>query len=365
MTPEGCVERCPGCRYRELSEEESDAKKQSWAENWLQPLVDNIRPIEAPSKRWGYRKKALLHAESSSLGWRFGLLKRRGWETELIEISDCPLHSPELNRAVKAIASAFPREMPIAFVQVSGHFVTLVLKCKAVDEWRTCAKNAEEPLRRAGIGSLQINWNPSAGRRPLSSRHQELIFGEKILHDGETKYSALSFRQQIPELEKKAQILSENHLASFSPLAIVDLYSGAGTTLARWHLRGWNTLGVELMGEAVSVAEINAPHALVLKGRAEQRIPQIDSWLDENQRRSNFVLYTNPPREGHEPEVNEWILGAAPRGLAYLSCNPKSLARDLQALSDAYVARIAHPFDFFPQTDHVESLVLLRRRHVG
>jgi len=359
MIPNGCVEQCPGCRYRQLSPEESDARKQAWAEQCLVGLGP-IAPIASPSKRWGYRRKVLLHAEYGENGWRLGLLKRRGWDSELIEIPNCPIHAPELNVTFHVLKNLLNQQpnLPLAFVLASGPLLTLVLKCKENKVHKEWARGTEKLLKEQGVEGLQLNWNPSAGRRPVSSRHQEIIFGPKLAHDGEGFYGALSFRQQIAELEKLAARESERFLAGLGQRRIVDLYSGSGTTLRLWEKLGWDCVGVELQGDAVEAAAKNAPLSLLLKGKVEQRIPQLDEWLGKSE--EGFVLYTNPPRTGQGPAVNEWILSARPAAIAYLSCNQKSLAADLHALAPMYRVQRVLPLDFFPQTDHVESLTLLR-----
>jgi 23S rRNA (uracil1939-C5)-methyltransferase len=79
------------------------------------------------------------------------------------------------------------------------------------------------------------------------------------------------------------------------------------------------------------------------------------------------VVVLNPPRAGLDARVPETLeraaggtFGAAPQGLVYVSCNPATLARDLARLP-SYRVRSARPFDMFPQTAHVETLVVLER----
>ncbi len=356
--PSGCVEACPGCRYRELSPAESNRQKQAWSERNLGFLGVPLPSLDSSRHRWGYRRKACLHAELRADGWALGLRRRRGRETELIAIPDCPLHSPELNQMLHRLVPLLPREIPLAFVLATGALLTLVLKCRASEDWRAWARSLEPRLRPAGVEGLQVNWHPSAGHRVLSSRHQERIFGPYFLHDGEVFYGAQSFRQQIPELEQKAVSLAEDFLADARRERVVDLYSGGGSTLARWRRRGWNAVGVEMGGEACRVAEKNAPSTLILRGKVEHRLIQLAGDYPPE----SFVLYTNPPRDGHSASVLAWILAARPVRLAYLSCNPRSLARDLKILAEQYAVHGIHPFDFFPQTDHVESLALLELR---
>src|SRR5206468_2777933 len=111
------------------------------------------------------------------------------------------------------------------------------------------------------------------------SRHQELVFGPALVAEDGLLYGAQSFRQQIPELEGAALGAAEKFLAGAGTPVAIDLYCGAGASLRRWLARGWSAAGVELVGEACVAAERNAPGALVLKGKVEHRLPQLESFL--------------------------------------------------------------------------------------
>ncbi|MGZ3706933.1 MAG: hypothetical protein ACXVA8_12970, partial [Bdellovibrionota bacterium] len=305
---------------------------------------------------------ALLHARLiPGSGWNFGLLRRLGPQsrlTELVAIPDCPLHESSLNFRLMVLRTLIPLDAPLVFVQASGAILTLVLKCARNEEWIAWARSLEPALREAGVESLYLNWNPAAGRRALSARHQEKLFGPDLIWEGGFAHGALSFRQQIPEVEDAALDRAEEFLATAGISAAVDFYSGAGASLARWVKRGWRAAGVELVAEACRAAEVNAPGATVLKGRVEHRLPQLGEFISG----APFVLYTNPPRDGHAGEALAWIALSRPERIAYLSCNQRTLARDLQALAPFFEIESVQPFDFFPQTDHVESLALLRRK---
>ncbi|MGZ3694820.1 MAG: class I SAM-dependent RNA methyltransferase [Bdellovibrionota bacterium] len=352
MIPAGCVEACPGCKQRELSATESSAQKEAWVSTNLEQLCSRILPIAIPNQRWGYRRKATLHARWRENRWQFGLIRRRIREEIFIAIPECPVQTSALNTLFGA-CEGLPEALPLAFVQISGSALTLVLKSARSEALLSLAKDCLTKLAGAGAAAIFINWNPAAGRRVLSSRHMEQIYGPKFLSEHGLAHGPSAFRQQIPELEEQAQALAAVHLQEFAQ--IIDLYCGLGATLARWRKAGKEAIGVELVGEACELAEINAPGAKILKGKTEDRLPQL---VELN---ASLGIFTNPPRDGHGEKVCAWLESSGAKRIAYLSCNMRSLRDDLYLLP-SYEAKLVQPFDFFPQTDHVEALVLLQAR---
>jgi tRNA/tmRNA/rRNA uracil-C5-methylase (TrmA/RlmC/RlmD family) len=371
MIPAGCVQECPGCGDRELTDGESDERKSEWARKILAPWSERVRPLRAPTRRWQYRRKVTLHARRREGRWDFGLLRRRGREEIFVAIPDCPVHDPFVNEVARRLgAAALPEDLPLVFLCVSGRAVTLVLKAKRDEKILARMQSIE------GLPSLWVNWNPAAGRRVLAFSAQERVRGPEWLTEAGTVaglpekssgsptrgiiHGPLSFRQQIPEMEDFALARAEAFLAEFGLRRVVDFYSGLGFSLCRWKVRGWGVAGVELGGEACRAAALNAPGAMVLRGRVEDRLPQIAEWVGEE----DFLVYTNPPRLGQGAAVVEWLSRSRACGIAYLSCNLRSLREDLEGLDEGFEVSEIQPMDFFPQTPHVEALALLRRRVV-
>lgn len=245
--------------------------------------------------------------------------------------------------------------------------LTLILKTKQFPDISWLTDDCTRRFREAGIEGLSLHLNPSAGRRLFEKFGWHQLFGEPFSYDAYgMKYGRTSFHQLIPELYHQSLDEAEHFLNPAEATPVVDLYCGMGNSLYRWIKRKADTIGIESGGEAVTCAKINAPPATVLQGTCERRIPQLELWRQNhllNQPQSTFVVYTNPPRTGMEPLVSSWIAdNLKPQRIAYLSCSAGTLKRDLDKLTtNGYQVHSIIPFDFFPQTYHVECLVLIEK----
>jgi 23S rRNA (uracil1939-C5)-methyltransferase len=139
---------------------------------------------------------------------------------------------------------------------------------------------------------------------------------------------------------------------------VVDAYAGAGgiaLTLAR---QAGEVIGVEehagAVADAVASAALNgAPNARFVAADAAAGLRAIE--------RADAVVL-NPPRKGCEPPVLTEVARLGPRAIAYLSCAPDTLARDLAVLAaHGYRLREVTPFDMLPHTPHVEALAVVER----
>jgi len=144
---------------------------------------------------------------------------------------------------------------------------------------------------------------------------------------------------------------------------IYDLYTGTGTIANFVAKKARQVIGIEYVPEAIEDAKINSDingitNTLFYAGDMKDILT--DDFIAEHGRPD--VIITDPPRAGMHPDVVKTILRAAPERIVYVSCNPATQARDLQALDEQYRVAEVQPVDMFPHTPHVENVVLLVKR---
>ena len=358
-----CHQNCPGCSHRQLTKDESEIQKQHWIESKMKDIVEVINPIQAviEEKRWAYRSKVQLTANYSEQGWDFGLIRRDVFEPT----PQCPIQAPSVNSSIALLKEILPeyRVFPLHFYIQTGTIATLVLKTLKEPNISVFSEDVKEKFRQNGLSALWIHLNPSAGRRMFEKTSWINLFGERTARDfGKLLYGATSFQQLIPELYVKSLQEAEQFLNASSDSVVADLYCGIGHSMELWARQEAAVIGIETGKEAVECALQNVPSAKILRGTCELRLPQLRVWSDllENKDKQR-LLYVNPPRTGIEPKVLDWIINEyKPIRVAYLSCSMGTLRRDLLVFKETgYKVLSVSPYDFFPQTYHVESLALL------
>lgn len=166
------------------------------------------------------------------------------------------------------------------------------------------------------------------------------------------------------QLQRSLGQAAQRTAAAGSHLDLVDLYAGVGL-LGRL-IAATTPVGTLLAVESVAAAAGYARRNLaacatdlhVVVGRAERVAarPEVQTLM------SSALVVVDPPRAGLAKALRRQLLERRPPTLAYLSCDPATLARDMRQLQDAFEVRSIEVFDFFPQTAHVETLVVLERR---
>ena len=377
--------QCPGCSHWGLSKELSEKKKADFLSSKLDRWQDCIQPIRGLEEkgRWNYRQKTTLKAEWRNTHWGLGLQKFNP-ETRrriVIDIPDCPVHSEKLRAVLNFLSLQLPppSDLPLSYIAIAGELVTLVVKRKALGaesllDLLRCSK-LTSPLQGLGVKGFFVNFNPSAGNRVFASRAWVKVWGTDdgtlVSELGTYFHGRDSFQQVLPGLHAHALETAFSFLNPKPGDLGLDLYSGIGVTLSLWRRAECAFLGIELGGSSIGAlrknlnlletAELVSASDSYLRGRVEDRLPQMEQWIGNRTDPSRLLVFTNPPRTGMETAAVRWLTGyARPEKIAYLSCSAGTLGRDLSVLvQGGYRVQQILPYDFFPQTHHVETLALL------
>jgi len=173
------------------------------------------------------------------------------------------------------------------------------------------------------------------------------------------RVSAASFFQVN---RAQAEVLTEvvrAFVADTPDVTVVDAYAGVGTfaVMLAPHVR--KVIAIEESGPAVADAQLN----VAAFDNIELRLGKSEVLLGELPKPVDAIIL-DPPRSGCRPEAITAVRHLAPRRLVYVSCDPSSLGRDLEALlaDDIFVLRRVTPIDMFPHTHHVECVAMLERK---
>jgi len=164
------------------------------------------------------------------------------------------------------------------------------------------------------------------------------------------------FQVNTAMAEKMVKHLAENLPISQSS-TVLDVYCGAGLFSAFLAPKCERVIGIESSPSACEDFSFNLDefdHVELYEGTAEDVIPHLEVKPD--------VILVDPPRAGLETRVVDGLLKLNPQVIAYVSCDPSTLARDVRRLIDGgYKLKDITPFDLFPQTYHIESISLFER----
>jgi len=174
------------------------------------------------------------------------------------------------------------------------------------------------------------------------------------------KIGPKSFYQTNSEQAYNLYKVARNFAGLTGEELVYDLYTGTGTIANFVSRQARKVIGIEYVPEAIEDAKVNSAingieNTLFYAGDMKDLLT--DEFVKQHGKPD--VIITDPPRAGMHPDVVNVILNAEPKRIVYVSCNPATQARDLQLLDVKYRVVAVQPVDMFPQTHHVENVVLL------
>ncbi len=329
--------QCGGCAYQDLPYEEELRLKLANLKAALRQktaLGDELfQPVTASPKPYFYRQRLDLTLRKSKGEWKLGYI--HPIQHYLLEVEHCPIAREEINAILPGFKAQVTANIPEKY------------------------KNANLVVRTDDSG--KVRWG-GIGRHSLRMQPEDYfstaVKGVKIFYSLETFFQAnLSILDLV--MDKLAALETWNQDTVF-----FDLYSGVGLFGLVFANRVKQVIMIEESPASDKIARYNVSHhnmgnVRVLDGSVEKHLPVLSESFEGRK-----IGLIDPPRKGLSASVIECLRQTTSLPvLFYLSCSPESLARDLHDLTvgGAWKVDSIHPFDFFPKTAHLETLVKLVR----
>ena len=341
----------------------------------VETLVHDTIGMEHPFE---YRNKAQYPVGMADGKPAIGFYARRSHD--IIDVGNCGIHGHSGN-AIREVCRRFIAENNISVYDETGHkglvrhliirsgfrtgeiMVVIVINGKELPRKRALVDSLLAQVPE--IKSIVLNIN-TAKTNVILGEKNIVIYGKATITDyiGDLKFhvSPLSFFQVNPV---QAEVLY-NNAVEFAALSgsetVFDLYCGTGTIALFMARKAKRVYGIEVVGEAVADARMNAEvngvgNVEFVAGEVEKVVPEL---CGSGGVRADVVV-VDPPRKGCEASVLDTIVRMGPERIVYVSCNPATLARDLSYLEErGYETAEVQPVDMFPWTYHVECVVLMQ-----
>jgi 23S rRNA (uracil1939-C5)-methyltransferase len=373
---------CGGCRFQDLAYDVQVAEKERQVRDALVRIGrfadPPLEPIVPAASQYGYRNKLEYSFTATADGVDLGFHRAGRWD-EVIGIQECLL-TTELGNAIRLAVRDWAREErlePYDQATGSGYLRHLVVR-EGRNTGQVLVVLVTAPGERFETGYFvdvlrrfpevrSIHWAINDTPAEQTNLPTKLLWGGEAIEEEllglRVRVRPSAFLQTNTEMAERLYELAREYAGLTGAENVYDLYCGTGTiglALAGGARAVW---GLEVSEEAVACAIENAElngigNASFFAGNVGQAIEELRQEAGEPD-----VVVVDPPRAGLAGKAlrRTGALGA-PR-IVYVSCNPSTLASDLQVLRDEYGYELerCRPLDMFPHTPHVESVSALSR----
>lgn len=367
--------RCGGCPWARLAYGE----QLRWKRQFVVDALTRIAHIDAakadalvgecaPSKhQWNYRNKVEFEVGQDVAGrFTLGMHAHAG---DFVPLSACKLCNKKFESAPKALTGAlrFAASQQDLGIERVGVRVSARTHDVEVALWTSTgrfprarvAQIVGDALPAKGVGVTRVLLRGSARERKVAG--VESLRGHGYWAESVAERTMLLSAPSFFQVNTRgAETLIQLVMEGLQPDGldyILDLYSGAGTFTLPLAERAHLVAAVESASSSVRDLrrnlERNELSAKVIGGDAARELGELGS---------PDKVVVDPPRSGLGPKAVDGLLATGARAIAYVSCNPTTLARDLvQFMDGGYAVERVTPVDLFPQTYHVETVALLSR----
>jgi len=388
---------CGGCKWQHMNYETQLFFKQKTVADALTRIghldISTLKPIFANKESYFYRNK--LEFSFSDKKWLTNEEVKSGVEIDnrnalgfhipkmfdkILDIKNCYLQE-EPSNSIRNEIRDFANKHGLTFFGVrdkTGLLRTLMIRSSSNGElmlliqfFENQPENIELLLNHLKtkfpqITSLQYVINQK-GNDTLQDLDIITFYGrDHIFEEMEGlkfKISAKSFYQTNSPQAYELYKITRNLCGLTGNEVVYDLYTGTGTIANFVAKKAKQVVGVEYVEDAVIDAKNNSEFngiANTLFYAGDMKDVLNEAFIAKHGKPD--VIITDPPRAGMHEDVVRVLLKAAPEKIVYVSCNPATQARDLAMMIEQYEIKEIQPVDMFPQTAHVENVVLLVRK---
>jgi len=388
---------CGGCKWQHMGYEHQLYFKQKEVENNLKRIgnveLPEITPILGSKKQYFYRNKMEFSFSSSrwltqkeidsdtaiedrnALGFHIP-----GMWDKILDVKKCHLQE-EPSNAIRLEIRNFAIANGLSFFnprEQSGLLRTMMLRTASTKEIMLLVQFCDDHTEQR-----ELLLNHIAEKFPkitsllyvINQKQNNTIYDQEVIcfagrdHIFEEmeglrfKINAKSFYQTHSEQAYELYKVTMDFAGLTGNELVYDLYTGTGAIAQFVSKNAKKVIGVESVPEAIEDAKANAGNNNI--GNVDFFVGDMKNVFNEffiEEHGHPDVVITDPPRDGMHKLVVEQLLREAPKKIVYVSCNSATQARDLALLNKKYKVTKVQPVDMFPQTHHVENVVLLEKR---
>ncbi len=388
---------CGGCKWQDMAYEHQLFYKQKEVENNLIRIghleLPTITPILGSEKQYFYRNKMefsfsdsrwLTYDEINSkdeiedrnaLGFHIP-----GMWDKILDIKKCHLQADPSN-AIRLAVRDFANKHELPFFNPrnqEGLLRTLMIRTSSNGEIMVLVQFFDDNKeQRTLLMDFMKETFPEITSLlyVINQKQNDTIYDQKIecyagrdhifeeMEGLKFKINAKSFYQTNSDQAYELYKITRDFAGLTGDELVYDLYTGTGTIAQFVAKQAKKVVGIEAVPVAIEDAKANAKlnnieNVAFFAGDMKNIFNA--GFIAANGKPD--VIITDPPRDGMHKDVVQQILNIAPKKVVYVSCNSATQARDLELMKDLYKITKLQPVDMFPQTHHVENVVLLEKR---
>lgn len=388
---------CGGCKWQNMKYVDQLFFKQKEVENNLKRIgkveLPEITPILGSEKQYYYRNKMEFSfsdsrwltldeinsdqeiTEKNALGFHIP-----GMWDKILDLKECHLQAEPSNR-IRLAVKDFAIKNKLDFFNTrnqEGFLRTLMIRTSTTGEIMVLVQFFQENKTQRELLLDYISEQfpeITSLLYVINSKGNDTLYDQEVIcYKGEDhifeemeglkfKINAKSFYQTNSEQAYELYKITRDFAGLTGNELVYDLYTGTGTIAQFVAKQAKKVVGVESVPDAIKAAKENAQL---------NKIENVDFFVGDmkkvfttefiNQNGKPDVIITDPPRDGMHKDVVQQIVNVAPKKIVYVSCNSATQGRDLAMMDEMYRVVKTQAVDMFPQTHHVENVVLLEKR---